>query len=150
MTPAELHALRHLSGFPESATALIRVVGLEAAAALITAWPGQKAPIPFPSSVQGRWYARLEEVVGGPAAMSICRYYGGGELYVPTLHRVRGAIERDAIRAEFDRRTAEGESYTDAVFALGLQFKRTSRDIERALGQPDTPPAPVPEQCVLF
>ena len=46
MTPQLLAELSRLPLFPRSARDLIRVAGLEGAAQIITAWPGQQFPVP--------------------------------------------------------------------------------------------------------
>ena len=153
MTPAELHSIRHLPRFPETAAELIRVAGLVAAARIITAWPGQSFPVP---SVEGggcpageRRWAQLAEVVGETAALAIVRHYRGSVLYVPSCKEAIWDKEKDAIRDEFDRLSAEGYSYTDAIFELGVKYNVTGRAIDMMLKHLNNPPAP-PLQAQLF
>ncbi|MDR0717088.1 MAG: hypothetical protein LBF50_06700, partial [Azoarcus sp.] len=82
MTPADLAALATLPQFPATAAELLRVAGAEAAAAIITAWPGQRFPVPKRGEGgTGRAalnWRRLTGIVGKDAAAKICRHWGGG------------------------------------------------------------------------
>jgi hypothetical protein len=143
MTPADLLALRRLPQFPATAADLVRVAGVEAAAALITAWPGQRFPVPkCAEGTAGRGRtnrARLAAIVGEEAATKICRHWGGGELYIPSCALARCAHLHDIIRSEFDGLTQnERLSSCEAVFELGLRHGLSYRMIDHILGQPDS------------
>ncbi|GHU33611.1 hypothetical protein AGMMS50256_25870 [Betaproteobacteria bacterium] len=148
VTPADLAVLRPLPQFPDTAEELIRVAGIEAAAQLISAWPKQQYPVPMRvgggTPLGARRYAQLEEVVGGPAAARIVRYYKGTILYIPSCEAALWAREKDGIRARADELFKEGYSLPQAVFALGLAYDRSGREIERLLSEPDTLEIPVP------
>lgn len=147
MTPAELAVLRGLPLFPRSAEDLIRVVGIEAAARLIAAWPGQDFPVPKRigggNAIGTRRWEQLVEVVGEPAARLIVAYWGGSSMPIPNCKEVRWARQQNVIRADFDRLTQqEGYSFTEAVFELGITNGVTGRCIELVLKRPDNPAAP--------
>jgi len=141
MTPADLHALSKLSAFPASAAELIHVAGLDAAARLIAAWPGQEFPVPaapggLTESGAKKWM-RLVEVVGAMAASKIVRHWSRGILYIPNLEEVRMMLKKDELRAEFDQLTAAGKSTPDAVFELGVKHRITGRAVRSLLKRPD-------------
>ena len=142
MTPALLAELSRLPLFPRSARELIEVAGLEAAALLITAWPGQVWPVPArvgggnPAGVR-RW-AQLVEIVGEPAAARIVHWCPGGELFVPNLKEVLWSRNQDLIRADFDRLTTTGGySVREAIFELGIKYGCSHTAVDRALKRPD-------------
>ena len=155
MTPEELQSLRSLPQFPRTAEELIHVAGLEAAARIISAWPGQEFPVPAVvggGNLRGvRRYDQLAEIVGEPAARRIVAHWHGQRLSVPNCKEVKWSRDQDRIRTEFDRLTgAQGYSFAEAVFELGLAFNVTGRCVEQVLGRPDNaPPAPV-DQGSLF
>jgi hypothetical protein len=142
VTPAFLAELSRLPLFPRTARELIAVAGLEGAAALIAAWPGQEWPVPArigggtPAGVR-RW-AQLVEIVGEPAARRIVAWSPGGVLFVPNLKEVRWSWTQDRIRAEFDALTGkQGYSAREAVFELGIKFGCSHRAVEKTLKRPD-------------
>lgn len=156
MTPDDLRELSRLPLFPRTAVDLIRVAGLEGAARIISAWPGQEWPVPKrvgggnPAG-QRRW-AHLCEIVGEPAAQRVVAYWGGGHLNIPNLKMVKWSRDKDVIRAEFDRLTTTlGYSSPEAVFELGIKYDVSGKAIENALKQPDNVKAePVDSQGNLF
>jgi hypothetical protein len=137
MTPSELLGLSRLPSFPQSASELIRIIGLKAAAQLISAWPGQEFPVPSApgglTEAGGRNWARLVKVVGEPAAAKIVRYWSRCMLYVPSCEEARMSLRQDAVRAGFDRLVAAGKSYPEAVFELGLKHRLTGRAVKAIL-----------------
>jgi hypothetical protein len=113
MTPAELQSLRHLPHFPAAAASLVAAVGVEAAAALMTAWPGQRFPVPArlggaTRPGEANW-ARLADVAGEAAAAVIVRLWGGQDLYIPTCAAATRSVRHDDVRRMFDRLTHEGQ-----------------------------------------
>ncbi len=142
MTPELLLELSRYPLFPRTAADLIRIAGLDAAAALIMAWSGQEWPVPVcvgGGTAQGRRrYAQLSEIAGENAAKRIVAQYGGGMLIVPNLKEVRHQRDQDLIRAEFDRLTMRnGYSSRDAVFELGIKYGYAGRTIEKIIKRPD-------------
>lgn len=148
MTPAALDALRHLPLFPATAEELIQVAGLSAAARLISAWPAQEFPVPARvggGTARGALrYEQLVEIVGAAAAARIIARWRGLMLYIPSCKEVAWSAEQDAIRAAYDRLTADGWSHPEAVFELGIRHRIAGRSVERALSRPDNPPPPPP------
>lgn len=155
MTPGLLAELSRLPLFPRSARDLISVAGLEGAALLITAWPGQVWPVPAVvgggNPAGARRWGQLVEIVGEPAAARIVRWCPGAELFVPNLKEVLWQQAQDAIRADFDRLTLEsGYSVREAVFDLGIKYNVSGAAIQRTLKRPDNAPGEVAVQGTLF
>lgn len=155
MTPAYLHELSRLHLFPRTAADLVRVIGLDAAAALITAWGGRTWDVPIRVGGGNRAgqirYAQLAELVGEAAAARVVGYWGGSPLNIPNLKEVTWFDQQDKIRAEFDRLTTrEGYSGREAVFALGTQFNVTDKAIQNALKKPANTKAEPVMQGSLF
>ncbi|MDR2092285.1 MAG: hypothetical protein LBP58_03060 [Azoarcus sp.] len=147
MTPEMLQSLLHLPTFPATAAELVRVAGIDAAASLISAWPGQRFPVPVRvggANPEGQInWERLVEIVGGAAATAIVRHWGGGDLYVPSCADSRRTLDHDGIRREYDELTRGGNySGRGAVFEIALRHGLTSRAIEKILKLPDSPPPP--------
>jgi hypothetical protein len=153
MTPAELQSLRNLPTFPAAAASLIAAVGIEAAAALITEWPGQRFPVPARPGGGTRQgavnWACLVEVTGEAAATVIVRHWGGLVLYVPSCSMAMCLRRHDDVRQMFDKLTRTGMSSRQAVFDIGLKFQLSYRAVEKIIGRPDSPAA-LPGQLNLF
>lgn len=142
MTPELLAELSRYPMFPRTAVDLVRVAGIEGAAALITAWPGQEWPAPTRpggSNAQGaRRWEQLVEIVGADIAKRIVKWCGGGMLIVPNLKMVLHQRNQEVIRSEYDSLIRGGYSSPEAVFELGIKFNLNGRAIERIVRQPDT------------
>lgn len=154
MTPELLAELSRYPMFPRTAVDLIRVAGIDGAAALITAWPGQEWPAPkWPggSTAQGaRRWDQLVEIVGGDIAKRIIKWCGGSMLIVPNLKMVLHQRNQAVIRSEYDALIRGGYSSPEAVFELGIKFKFNGRAIERIIRQPDAELTPPLGQGCLF
>lgn len=142
MTPQQLAALYPLPDFPAFARELIRVAGIEAAAALIDAWGGQEWRVPKRAGGESprseRRWAALAEVVGEAAAERIVRAWGGEYIYIPFCNAARGRALEAAIRKEYDDLTLrQGYSHRDAVFNLGTKFRKNHRSVEKLVNRPD-------------
>jgi hypothetical protein len=140
MTPAQLAALYAQPGFPAFARELIRVAGLEAAAALIDAWGGQEWRVP--SVVGGgthrgkqRW-AALAEIVGEDAAERIVGAWPGEYIFIPFCAAAKGKALEAVLKKEYDALTTQGWSHRDAVFHLGTKFRKNYRSIEKIINRP--------------
>lgn len=154
MTPELLAELSRYPLFPRTAVDLIRVAGVEAAAALITAWPGQEWPVPMLSGRSNdkgiRRFEQLAEVVGVPAGKRIVEWYKGGMLSVPNLKMVQHQRSQALIRGEYDELIRTGYSSPEAVFTLGIKYNLNGRAIERIIKQPDTELAqPIGQGCLF-
>lgn len=154
MTPELLTELSRFPAFPKGAVDLVRVAGIEAAAALIKAWPGQEWPCPVRvggANERGvRRYEQLVEIVGDAAARRIVQWCGGGMLIVPNLKAVLHQRAQAMIRSEYDELIRTGYSSPEAVFSLGIKFNLNGRAIERIIRQPDTELTPPIGQGCLF
>lgn len=141
VTPELLSELSRLPLFPRTAAELVRVVGLDAAASLIAAWPGQEFPVPLlggrRSPLGMRRFDQLVEIVGDTAARAIVKHWGGLKLSIPNLKEVRWQLRQQQIRSEYDRLTAGGYSHPEAVFELGIAHGVTGRAIELVLKRPN-------------
>jgi len=159
MTPQLLAELSRLPLFPRSARDLIRVAGLEGAAQIITAWPGQQFPVPAVvgggNAAGARRWAQLVEIVGEQVAARIVKWCPGADLYVASLKEVQQSRTQDMIRAEFDRLTTTGGySAREAIFELGLKHGCSFAAVQNALRRPDNvlgeAAAEMPLQGALF
>jgi hypothetical protein len=152
--------LRHLAHLlPPSAAELARVVGPDAAAALMRELPGTQVLIPRRSDANpagARRYAQLESIVGAAAMPALLAHYGGNALDIPLC--VAAAVEKRNrwIRSRFDHLTSRKGgrlSRRQAVYELGLELASvrrglTYRQIERAIEASDAEagkPAPQEE-----
>lgn len=163
--PAHPHApltLADLSGplahlLPPTAAALVRAVGVDAALALLTRYPGVQIPNvpkhPDANPHGARRWAALAEVMGEVAMQALARSHGGGGLDVPTCHALRVARRNAHLCSRFDQLTAsppkgEGLSKNRAVELLGLEMApMTYRQVELVV---DSPQAPAAVQPLLF
>ncbi len=155
MTPEFLLELSRLPLFPRTAVDLCRVIGLDGAAKLITAWGGAVWDVPGRVGGGNRAgrirYAQLAELVGEPAADRLIGYWGGSPLAIPNLKEVIWSRTQDKIRAEYDRLTLrEGYSGRDACFALAIEFRVTNKAILNAINKPDNVLAEAVPQGDLF
>ncbi|MBI4740729.1 MAG: hypothetical protein HY777_04030 [Betaproteobacteria bacterium] len=137
MTPENLQELSTLPKFPGTAVELIRIAGLEAAAALITAWHGQEFPVPLGTrntESSQRRVDQLVEIVGTEAAAKIIAHWGGQKLTIPTCKHAIWIREQRRICADYDRMTsAEGLSHSAAIFEIGIQTGVSGRCVEIVL-----------------
>lgn len=154
MTPELLLELARLPMFPRTAAELIRVAGLEAAAGLIAAWPGQEFPIP--KVVGGgnrhgeRRWEQLVEIVGEVAAKRIVAWGPGSKLCIPNCKEVIWADAQDKIRTEYDGLITQGYSSPEAVFELGIKWRVTGTTVENIVKRPNNVKAEPPVQASLF
>jgi len=141
MTPELLLELSRLPLFPRTAADLIRVAGLEAAAQLIAAWPGQEFPVPIrvgggSRHGQRRW-EQLVEIVGEAPAKRVVAWCPGAKLCIPNCKEVLWAHAQDKIRAEYDVLIAHGYSSPEAVFELGIKYRVTGTTVENVVKRPN-------------
>lgn len=138
LTPELLATLSRYDSFPATARELIAIVGLEPAAKLIGAWPGQEADLPTRHSItagRGRFmFDKLALVIGEDSAWKIVDELCGCALQIPNCKAVRYAYTQDVIRTKYDEMTSvSGMSSPVAVFELGIEFNLARRSIERIL-----------------
>lgn len=141
ITPELLNLLSRYVVFPKSARDLIRLIGLDAASLLVTAWGGQVFRVP---AVQGgakeageKAYQKLVEIIGEEAAHAIVKEYRGTLLSVPNLTIALHAYVQDTVRNEFDVMvTLGGLSSTEAVFELGIKHRMAGKTIEKIVNTP--------------
>jgi len=154
VSPELLLELSRYPLFPRTAADLIRVAGLEGAARLISAWPGQEWAVPVRvggATAKGRAkYAYLCEVVGEPAAQRIVAWCGGGTLLVPNLKEVKHSRAQQLLRGEYDTLLIKGYSSPEAVFELGIKFDLAARTVEKIIKRPESELAEAMVQGALF
>lgn len=143
MTPELLLELSRFPAFPETAKTLIRLVGAEAAAKLISRWPGQEPEVPTRRSIESgrarQVFDRLVDLIGEAAAWVIVDELNGGELQIPNCKLVIRQHGQEVIRVRYDEMTTSGGmSHRDSVFELGIEFNIAARSIERILNSPGT------------
>lgn len=150
MSPQFLEHLTRYPSFPTQASELIRVIGISAAAALISAWGGQEFRIPTTRTLGKSSYSRLAAIVGEHAALALVSEWGGVEIFIPNLAVVLKSYQQDRIIEEYDRLTTVGGlSGREAVFEIGIKYRMTGRSVEIATkkphsGIPTGPFAPIP------
>ncbi|MDR1995123.1 hypothetical protein [Azonexus sp.] len=154
MTPELLSELSRYPAFPKNAVDLIRVAGLDGAAALIRAWPGQEWPCPVRvggSNDKGaRRYEQLLEIVGETAARRIVQWCGGGMLIVPNMKVAMRQRAQALIRSEYDELIRHGYSSPEAVFGLGIKYNINGRSVEKIIRQPDAELSqPIGQGCLF-
>jgi hypothetical protein len=141
MTPDQLAALYKQPGFPAMGKELIAVVGLTAAATLMTKWSGNRFRVPVvvggKTPPGKRRWTKLVDVVGERAAECIVRQWPGGLIYIPGGDVAERQSITECVKREYDRLTSRecGLSHDDAVFELVIQFGLNYRSIERHLNR---------------
>ncbi len=134
--------LAHL--MPETARLLAGCMGIEAALALLNAWPGVEVKVPrFPDAnpAGARRWAQMAAVVGAPAMGQLAVLYGGTVLEIPLCSRVRQEKRNRVIRRDFDQFISKppmgiGLSKAEAVQEIGMRYAPISvRQIETILNQ---------------
>lgn len=156
LTLADLNGpLAHL--LPPTALGLVRAVGVDAALALLTRYPGVQMPNvpkhPDANPHGARRWAVLAEVMGEAGMRALAASHGGAGLDVPTCHALRVARRNAHLRERFDRLTAtppkgDGLSKNRAVELLGLEMApMTYRQVEAVV---DSPQAQAAAQPLLF
>lgn len=120
----------NLAKLPRNARLLADLIGLEATLALVqhyggrTIWPAKG----------GAAYAELAEHIGEVAAQKFVRHFRE-PVFVPRCDEAIRAVEREAIRTEFDKLTRGGLSARQAVAQLATHY--TDRHVWRILSSTD-------------
>jgi hypothetical protein len=125
---------------------IVRLIGHEAAMALVREFGGREWRIP--KGEGGALWAALVEVIGEPATRVLCRAFGGEPLYVAFCDQ---ALRRDRNRRLIERYDAllgDGHSSRGAVSVLVGEFRICYRMIEKIVNAPL--PAAEPVQGGLF
>lgn len=140
MTSDQLRELSRFPAFPDTARTLMRVAGDEAAAKLISYWPGQEPELPTRRSIESgrsrQVFGRLVDLIGEEASWKIIDAMGGGDLQIPNCKLVIRQRTQEVIRRRYDEMTTSGGmSHRDAVFNLGIDFNTAARSVERILKQ---------------
>ncbi|UCV08466.1 Mor transcription activator family protein [Dechloromonas denitrificans] len=137
MSPEFVLKLSKYPNFPKVAEDLIRIVGLAAAAILMTAWGGQEYPVPKVvgggNKMGASRYGRIVELIGEPAAVALVREYGGERVAIPSLKSVKWSFIQETIREDYDQLIASGLSSPDAVFELGVRYGVSGRAVEKII-----------------
>lgn len=117
---------------PETAHELIDLIGWDKTKVLIRELGGAPYPVPlWTDNNRGgaERYARLEELVGGPAAQKILGRYRGTVLYVPTC---RTAFSRARDR-EIHRRYDKGATWEQLILEFRLSNCRIREILKTSL-----------------
>lgn len=138
ISPDFLRTLSLRVDFPNTAKEIVRVLGFESSAQLISAWGGQEWPVPLvcggSNKAGARRYQRMFDTVGEIASQCLIKEFGGTRLMIPNLKMVIWSQTKDAIRQEFDALTIkDGLSSPEAVFELGIKFGVTGKAVENVL-----------------
>jgi hypothetical protein len=111
---APLRQIRHMDDLPETAHALIEVIGLQATIDLVAAHGGNDVKVPALVDGTSRAWAMLEETIGREAATKLVNsHFKDTPVYVPMCAAaLRAERNRDIVR-----RLGTGEEF-DAVRRL--------------------------------
>jgi len=111
---APLRQVRHMDDLPETAHALIEVIGLQATIDLVAAQGGNDVKVPALVDGNSRAWAMLEETVGREAATKLVNsHFKDTPVYVPMC----AAALRAERNRDIARRLEAGEEF-DAVRRL--------------------------------
>lgn len=106
MYPRGKPFLIYTSDLPETARNIVRLVGLEAALALIREFGGVTFPFPLGADSNASGAARfasLEDVVGHHAAMRMLTEYAGEDLYIPNCKQAVSSARRRAMIDDYTK-----------------------------------------------
>lgn len=124
----------HLS---PKARELVGHIGLPATLRLVDAWGGRVVQIPRGKRVRGEaLLEELAEIVGGPAARTLSRVYGGEYLGVPLCDEALRITWYTHVQGRFDALTAEGNSARAAVARIVTEERIHERTVWRILKRP--------------
>ncbi|MDR3322905.1 MAG: hypothetical protein LBS89_01720 [Zoogloeaceae bacterium] len=147
MTPKELQDLSVYPAFPETVRELVRVLGLEAAAAVVTHFAGRsfRVPVAVSSPFQrpaSRSRREILKCISFEVLTQLVKEMGGCDIYIPSCQKAMLQKQADKIRAEFDMLTGKTGGYTfrQAIFDLAGRYHRSDRWIEKVLKQPSINP----------
>lgn len=113
---------------PESARAIVEVIGLTAMLRLIEALGGCKFPVPQQPRPGTQRYDTLRRAVGEAAAERLIRQYAGEELYIPSCSAALRTARDRAIIADYTAGTS--------VWDLARQYRVSERTVYLALKRP--------------
>lgn len=133
----------NLAKLPRNARLLADLIGLEPTMALVQAYGGRSI---WPAK-GGAAYAALAEAIGEPAAARFVRHFRE-EVFIPRCDEAIRAVEREAIRTEFDTLTKSGMSARAAVAQLSRRY--TDRHVWRILSSTDEGEIRTTDQGELF
>jgi hypothetical protein len=141
MTPEELQSLRVYADFPMAAEELIYRLGIDAAATLISRYPGQtyKAPTlaDYHHPAHLSLIRELEALIGPEAAQKMRLYFGGFAHYIPSCRAARRARENEQKIREYEALIGPGGmSANQAAAELSLKYGCCDRSIERLVNSP--------------
>lgn len=124
----------NLAKLPRNARLLANLFGLESTLAIVQHYGGRSI---WPAK-GGAAYAELAEKIGESAAAKFVRHFRE-EVFIPRCDEAIRAVEREAIRTEFDRLTQGDLSARQAVAQLAGRppFFYTDRHVWRILSSTD-------------
>lgn len=134
LDPAFFEEVR--AALPETALEFVRIIGLEAALALISCFGG--AEVRFVPA-QASWkFERFSEVIGHKAAVQLTETFGTGiDVYIPRCSRARRMLRDRKIIREFDiMTTRHGISCREAANQLAIKFGVSNRLVEKIVNAP--------------
>ena len=98
-----------MPGFPETASELIRAIGIEWAAHLIAHWGGRTFPVPLRTRKNPQGERRFNQLAQLPAER-IVAHWGGQRLGIPNCKEALTERRNRQIRRDYDRLTGSGYS----------------------------------------
>lgn len=121
---------------PESAIAIVDVIGLEAAMQLVEALGG--VPMPVNKGVLARGDARLEmlrQAVGEENTRKLMDAFGGEEIYIPNCYRALRELFWRQFLSEFDKLHTSGVSVLMALTQLCPVHKVSYKQAMKVLSE---------------
>jgi hypothetical protein len=140
MTPEELQSLRVYVDFPMAAEELIYRLGIDAAATLISRYPGQTYKAPTLADYRHPAHLlrirELEALIGPEAAQKMRLYFGGIAHYIPSCGRARWARDAEQKIREYEELIRTGISVARAAEEVSLRHECSARNIEKIVNSP--------------
>ncbi|GHT87502.1 hypothetical protein FACS1894154_02010 [Betaproteobacteria bacterium] len=141
MTPQALQEISTCYSFPRTIATLIDVIGLEAAAALVTAFHGRCLSVPNAYGTNGagrRKFERLASILGQEKAVIFCENYMGESVYIPScraaINQLKNKDTYAKITADFDRMTIdESLSSESAISHICNLYNVSNRHVQNIL-----------------
>ncbi|WP_047257985.1 Mor transcription activator family protein [Chromobacterium subtsugae] len=134
----KLDDVQHL--LPESAQALVRLIGLADTVKLVDVLGGTTFPVSLRRNRLGEIrYEMLAEVVGVDAANKLTDHFGGDMMYIPLCKAALRELLQRSIREEFDEIT-RAYSALHAVSVLAAKHRLCDRTVWRILKRQDNTP----------
>lgn len=135
------------SALPETATALIKLVGYPTTLAIVKRWGGRYMPVPAGSLAIGRaQYDALVEIAGEEGAKKIIAEYKSTAVYIPKCTQALYIETCRAIQEDY----ASGKSVNALAIKYNKSMRQISNDLAKCLPSPVAEDVAAERQFSLF